>query len=423
MSSASRLETLVNHANQHFDLTESSHQDHLLLLADALLELNDISSSQLITMSLKPSSPLEFQLAAKLVCSRRYILNISRPINVGIVYAMWGEQNRLCEKSEHNPNGEDSLNAKIRQLKWVCQDSMVNWSLYPVDDGCPYKSYDIAKDIVDSHDEGEHVSVLHLKDGVAQHKGPLANLASPDESSKGGAIIYGCLKALEQQMDAIIYTDADNSVHLGQLGLILEPFIERNVQVVLGNRKHTESILVKQEERWGVGIKTLRHMQRMVGSEIFSKGIHDTQAAFKLFSRNALATILTAPTVFDFSFDTDWILASMKEQLVIETIPFAFIDSAAESASVVQGPMSTWLILLTGLVKALRAREVEHDTAMAEVIDKHVKTVKDLEQIIDLLPPELTEVPDKELGQQGLMSPQSLSKWLTQVKAGQVRLQ
>lgn len=423
MSSASTLETLVNHANQHFDLTESSHQDHLLSLADALLELDDISSDQLIQLSLQPNSPLEFQLAVKLVCSRRYILNITQPINVGVVYAMWGEHNRLCEKTDHNPNGEDSLNAKMLQLNWVCQDSMVNWSLYPVDDGCPYKSYDIAKEIVNKRGESNKVNVLHLKDGITELNGPLANLSSPDESSKGGAIIFGCLKALEQQMDAVIYTDADNSVHLGQLGLILEPFIERNVQVVLGNRKHSESILVKQEERWGVGIKTLRHMQRMVGSEIFSKGINDTQAAFKLFSRNALATILAAPTVFDFSFDTDWILASMKEKLVIETIPFAFIDSAAESASVVQGPMSTWLILLTGLVKAVRAREVEHDTAMAKVIDEHVQTVKDLELIINLLPPELTEVPDKALGQQALMSPESLSKWLTQVKAGQVRMQ
>ena len=50
MSSTSRLETLINHANQHFDLTDSSHQDHLLSLADALLELNDISSSQLIAL-------------------------------------------------------------------------------------------------------------------------------------------------------------------------------------------------------------------------------------------------------------------------------------------------------------------------------------------------------------------------------------
>ncbi|MCL1125241.1 glycosyltransferase [Shewanella surugensis] len=423
MSSSSILDTLVSNANQHFDLTESRHQDQLLYLADALLELSDISSEEFIQLSLQPNSPLEFQLAVKLVCSRRYILQIQVPLDIGIVYAMWGEHNRLCEKSDHNPNGEDSLNAKMMQLNWICNDSNVNWNLYPVDDGCPYKSYNIAKDIVKKNKKSSKVKVLHLKDGITDIQGPLAKLASLDDSSKGGAIIFGCLKALDDKMDAIIYTDADNSVHLGQLGLILEPFIERNVDVVLGNRKHAESILVKQEERWGIGIKTLRHMQRMVGSEIFSKGIYDTQAAYKLFSRSALEAILAAPTVFDFSFDTDWILASMKEDLVIETIPFAFIDSAAESASVVQGPMSTWLILLTGLVKALRSREVEHDIAMAKVIDEHVKSVKDLEQIINLLPPELMEVSDKELGQHTLMSPESLSKWLTEVKSEHIRIQ
>ncbi len=85
-----------------------------------------------------------------------------------------------------------------------------------------------------------------------------------------------------------MYTDADNSVHLGQLGLLLKPFISNHHHVILGNRKHPDSILIKQEERWGVGIKTLRHMQRMIGQEIFSKGIKDTQAAFKLYGAGVL---------------------------------------------------------------------------------------------------------------------------------------
>ena len=137
------------------------------------------------------------------------------------------------------------------------------------------------------------------------------NLHHVDDSKKGGAIILGCQKALDDGMDCVVYTDADNSVHLGQLGLLLNPYMEQNIQVILGNRKHKDSILVKQEERWGVGIKTLRHMQRMIGNQIFSQGIKDTQAAFKLYSHSALVDILKAPTVYDFSFDTDWILAAM----------------------------------------------------------------------------------------------------------------
>ena len=228
------------------------------------------------------------------------------------------------------------------------------------------------------------------------------------------------MQALDDGVDAVIYTDADNSVHMGQLGLILAPFVANNAQVVLGNRKDPLSILVKQEQRWGIGIKTLRHMQRMVGSAIFSQGIYDTQAAYKLFSREALLAILEQPTVFDFSFDTDWILAAMQQQQHIATVPFAFIDSAAESASITQGPMSTWLTLLQGLVKALRARGADYNQEMAQLIDNEIKTAEDLDRIIDLLPEELLHASDAELGSPQLMSPAALKQWLDKVKAEQL---
>ncbi|GAK82487.1 hypothetical protein JCM19238_23 [Vibrio ponticus] len=227
----------------------------------------------------------------------------------------------------------------------------------------------------------------------------------------------GCEQALATGADAVIYTDADNSVHLGQIGLLLEPFAEQGKQVVLGNRKHPDSILVKQEERWGVGIKTLRHMQRMIGAQIFEQGIKDTQAAFKLYGREVLEKILRKPTVYDFSFDTDWIFAAMEINQPITTTPFAFIDSAAESASIVQAPMTTWYVLLDGLVKAAKAREVEYSVEMADVFVSEIDSHKDLELIIDVLPPELAAATDKDLGNPNVMSPQAVRHWIMSAKA------
>ncbi|CAM3260324.1 glycosyltransferase [Shewanella pealeana] len=411
------LEQLYRAASNQFDLTEPAHQDALLTLADSLLALQQTAPEQLIKLSQKDDCPLAFKLAVKLVLSRQYVEQINEPITVGIVFAMWGEHHRLLGKSNTNPNGENSLLTKVQQLEWVCKKSNLDWRLYPVDDGCPHASFDIATRIAQQSKQAKKIQVLKLSDGVKLDKGPLANLKHVDDSKKGGAIIHGCMHALEDHLDAVLYTDADNSVHMGQLGLILQPFIEQDAQVVLGNRKHPMSILVKQEQRWGIGIKTLRHMQRMVGASIFTKGIHDTQAAYKLFSTEALACILANPSVFDFSFDTDWILAAMQHNLNIATVPFAFIDSAAESASITQGPMSTWLTLLQGLVTALRARNIQYNKEMAQLIDEHVRTAEDLEAIIDKLPDELVNAKDCELGNEALMTPQVLSAWLTQVKA------
>jgi len=409
-------EALLN-SSQEFDLTEPSHQRSLLNLANTLYCLKDSSTDYYQTLARESNCPLEFRLAIKLVESKRYLLTVTKSIVVGVVFAMWGEHHRLLQKSDDNPNGEDLLNVKIDQLNWITNGTPVSWKLYPVDDGCPHGSASIASDILINHPDKDNVSVLRLADVVPAKKGPLQNLKHADDSRKGGAIVYGCEQALANGADCVVYTDADNSVHLGQLGLLLKPLITDNYQVVLGNRKHSDSILVKQEERWGVGIKTLRHMQRMIGQQIFSQGIKDTQAAFKLYSKEVLIKIMASPTVYDFSFDTDWILAAMELDIEIVTVPFAFIDSAAESASIVQGPMTTWFTLLNGLIKAVRVRNATHSQEMAAVFEQQILSHEILDKIIDTLPQALADTPDSELGDPNIMSPAEIETWLKAVKA------
>ncbi len=101
----------------------------------------------------------------------------------------------------------------------------------------------------------------------------------------------------------------------------------------------------------------------------------------------------------------------------IATTPFAFIDSAAESASIVQGPMTTWYVLLDGLVKAAKAREVTYSEEMADVFSTEIKSHKDLELLINKLPPELATASDKELGNPKTMSPKAMRNWIMSTKA------
>ncbi|MCI5211039.1 MAG: glycosyltransferase, partial [Candidatus Electrothrix sp. ATG2] len=180
----------------------------------------------------------------------------------------------------------------------------------------------------------------------------------------------------------------------------------------MGNRKDPDAVLVKQESRWGVGIKLLRHMQRMVGHSIFSQGILDTQAAFKLYHRDVLQKIIQRPTVYDFSFDTDWILAAIAMNERFVKVPFAFIDSFAQSASITQGPMTTWETLLKGLVKAVRQHGVPHNQAMARVLDEEIRTSADLDLLINHLPPELADAADNDLGDPAVLSPEAVQAWI-----------
>jgi len=410
------LTQLQQNAKVQFDLTESTDQSSLYALAENLLVLPNLDMGELKKVALEPTTPLEFKIAAKLVDSRQYMQTITEPVHLAIIFAMWGEQNRLHPKSDNNPHGEDSLRTKLAQLDWATQGTPVTWTLIAVDDGCPHGSGKIAQEIAATHPLGDLVKVLFLADAVPTDTGPLTNLASANDSRKGGAIIYGCMTALDHHADAILYTDADNSVHLGQIGLALRPYLAENYRMVLGNRKHPEAVLVKQEGRWGIGIKVLRHMQRMIGQAIFSRDIRDTQAAFKLYQSDLLAQIIAQPTVYDFSFDTDWILAAIAMDEPFAKVPFAFIDSAAESASITQGPMTTWETLLLGLRKAVAARGVPTNDDMVRVLDEEIHDYRDLELLINHLPPELENATDSQLGDPAVMSPEALQKWIRERK-------
>ena len=406
------IEELIKAAKTEFDLTDPSHQASVLQLAQRFLEEQDAEALQ--SRLRAKGVPMEARMAGLLAASRRWMLANAQTRKIAVVFAMWGEQNRLQPRSGDNPNGEDSLVAKLEQLEWAAKDTSIDWQLYAVDDGCPHGSGDIARRVAAEHPLGERVSVLSLADALPAKGGPLRNLASADDSRKAGAIILGAMSAIQAGADAVIYTDADNSVHLGQMGLLLEPYIDDGVPVVLGDRKHPDSVLVKEGARWGIGIKVLRHMQRMIGHAVFSRGIMDTQAAFKLYDGHLLSEIIAEPTVYDFSFDTDWILAAIKRGVDIRQVPFAFIDSAAESASITQGPMTTWETLLFGLEKQVRKYGfAEGDAAaMGEVLREEVRDYRDLEKIIDHLPPELEDAGEEDFGNPEIMSAEALRAWI-----------
>ncbi|MDH3294237.1 MAG: glycosyltransferase, partial [Acidimicrobiia bacterium] len=287
----------------------------------------------------------------------------------------------------------------------------VDWRIYAVDDGDPDDSASVAEERAEAHELGDRVTVLRLGNAIPATTGPLVDLAHVDDSRKGGAIVYGALVAMADGHDAVVMTDADNSVDLAQVGLLIAAHAE-GADVVLGDRKSPDSVLVKAEARWGPGIVALRHMQRMVGRELFGRGLNDTQAAFKLYGSASLDTILAAPSTFGFSFDSDWLYASIASDRTMTSVPFAFIDSFAESASIAQGPMTTWESLLRGMVAAARSRGVDHDRSMAAVVDE-LADAETLEKVVAQIPPQLDGVDPDRLGDPEIMTAAEMRAWIS----------
>ncbi len=396
-------------ATGSFDLASPADDRRVRELAEVLMA-SDPSVESLVRIAGDPDGPLDLRLAGTLARSRMFVRTLDWSGRVAIVFAMWGEQRRMRPRDESNPTGEDALHAKLDQLSWLFADTAVDWHVYAVDDGDPEDSAATAQERANCHEQVDRVHVLRLADALPAGSGPLANLPDPDGSRKGGAIIYGASQALADGCDALLMTDADNSVNLAQAGLLLERF-RAGADVVVGDRKHPEAVLVKAEARWGPGIVVLRHMQRMVGRALFAQGLRDTQAAFKLYSAAAVSDILEAPSTYGFAFDSDWLYAAVANGRTIESVPFAFIDSFEESASITQGPMSTWESLLRGLVDAARARGVDHDAEMAAVVDEYANEAE-LDVVVKNAPDQLRNATDAELGTRELMTPQQLRSWL-----------
>ena len=406
----SSLDAIAERGTDDIDLTHPASQPRVRELADALLR-TDTDPADLRALGRNPDDGIDVRVATKLAESRRLVVNEALDVGMIVVQcAMWGEQRRLRPRDDDNPLGEDALCVKLDQLDWLLSDTPVCWRLQAIDDGCPDDSAGVAERMAADHVLGDRVDVLRLADAVPADRGPLRGLADVDGSRKGGAMILGAETAMEAGADAVVLTDADTSVDLGQTGLLLAPFAA-GAQVVVGDRKHGDSVLRKAEARWGPGIVVLRHMQRMVGRALFSRGLRDTQAAFKLYGRDALADILAAPSTFGFSFDSDWRYAALRGGHDIAATPFAFVDSFAESASITQGPMTTWESLLVGLTASARARGVDHDERMAAVIDDYA-SADVLDIVVQQVPPQLDGVDPAHLGDPEVMSPADLRAWL-----------
>lgn len=410
------LTHVTSRGSDDVDLTDPDVLVTTRELAGELLDA-DPDVDQLREVGRDPAVGIDVRVATKLAESRLAVdrLGDDAP-SLQVQFAMWGEHNRLRPRSVDNPVGEDSMRVKLDQLDWLLADSEVDWRLVAVDDGSPDDDWKTAAEMADQHDLGDRVVVLRLDQAIPTDTGPLAGLAHVDDSRKGGAMVLGAQHGLDDGRDAVVLTDADNSVDLGQLGLLLGPFVAGN-PVVVGDRKHPDAVLRKAEARWGPGILVLRHMQRMVGRALFSRGLRDTQAAFKLFGRDALVDILAAPSTFGFSFDPDWLYGALGGGHDIATTSFAFVDSFAESASLTQGPMTTWESLLVGLTASARGRDADHDRDMAALVDDHGH-VADLERIIVEEPPAALSAADPgDLGRPEILSVADLRHWIEQVVA------
>ncbi|MGI9598637.1 MAG: hypothetical protein ACR2QK_20905 [Acidimicrobiales bacterium] len=297
------------------DLTDSSENARVLELASGLLAEHGDRVIELDRAAAAPGAPGDdpvqieaLRCAHSRLALRRALEAGGGPLDLSIVWAMYGETARIRPADEDNPHGEDFLRAKIDQVRWLVDGLDVGWHLVAVDDGCPDSpsSAEVARLIIgdtglggrppgdpppsdrapgDRPGEGvtERVTVLELSQVVGRPTSPegvdltglsdgFRRLRSPSQSRKGGSVLYGLWHALSlagergerssgrptdpgsaaarphrrrgDRRHVALYTDADLSANLAQTGLLAAPIIEDRASAVVGQRYGIEGAVL-----------------------------------------------------------------------------------------------------------------------------------------------------------------------------------
>jgi hypothetical protein len=347
------------------DLTDSGQNQAVLDAATELIE--DEAAVAQITDRHGPAVAAEAVAAAR---SRRRLSELTGPIHLTVVWAMYGETGRIVSRTVH-PHGEDFVRAKVRQLDWLTGSLPgVTWSIIACDDGCPDQpsSADLMTDIVKAEGypaEGHRsVKVLRLAEVIAGGVAispAFARLTSTDESRKGGSILAALAAAVRTGppwgdgvgRHVVAYTDADLSANLAQLGSLVAPVVPSDTVIAgLGQRYGLAgAVLIRPDgpvtEPQSTGgkpdkiIVLFRHFVRAMLIPSLAP-VLDTQAGFKAFDAPALGPALGQMSSFNETFDVELLIHLAQlygpQALAVEPIVFTEDFAATKFPSVDPGP-------------------------------------------------------------------------------------
>ena len=346
------------------DLTDPDQNQAVLDVASALAEgrvaAGDAAASH------GPAVAAEAIAAAR---SRRRLAELTGPVHLTVVWAMYGETGRMVPRAVH-PHGEDFVRVKVRQLEWLTGGLPgVTWSIIACDDGCPDRpsSADLMTGIVAAEgyprDGHRGVRVLRLAEmigGGFPISPAFDRLTSTDQSRKGGSILAGLATAVGAGpawadgagRHVACYTDADLSANLVQLGSLAAAVAGDKVVGALGQRYGIEgAVLVRADgpvtEPDSTGGKPdkiiilFRHFVRALLIPSLAQ-VLDTQAGFKGFDAAALVPVLGQMASFNETFDVELLIHLAQhygpQVLAVEPIVFTEDFAATNFPSVTPGP-------------------------------------------------------------------------------------
>ncbi|MEZ4850763.1 MAG: hypothetical protein R3B93_19540 [Bacteroidia bacterium] len=387
------LENIFDNCPSAPDLT---NPDHLALVKEKvsliLSHIDDISQLDALEkewIQSKDETTILVLLALKIARSKLIVKNIKEETKVSIVFAVYKENNRILTSEEHE-HGEDFLRQKAAQLSDLFDEyPHLSWELVIVDDGCPEGSGKIAREIAAKEGLEDRVRVLFLEEAIAEGLEVTAPMTSTKDSMKGGAITYGMWDAAthsQHDNHIIVFTDADLSTHLGQVGLLMDSIINEGKNVCVASRREGNSVVIKKGSRNDRGKLFIYLWKHMVPNLSY---IIDTQCGFKAFKKETVLHIVNDMIEKKFAFDIELLLKSELQQTdSIEKVGVAWIDSEAASTTTDLQPYIWMLKAIAQMYKKYLPANPQSDEIAQFILDL---SKEEFDQLLDNIPTAITD--------------------------------
>lgn len=145
-------------------------------------------------------------------------------------------------------------------------------------------------------------------------------LKAPKNGGKGNAVQRGMLFA---RGDYVLFSDADNSTPIEEVGKFITALHEEGYDVAVGSRA--------AEGAEEANKSLLRHILsgglRLIVRYLLNIKVRDTQCGFKMYTQDAAKRLHTTQTLMGFSFDLEILYLAFKVGYRVKEIPVIWIDA------------------------------------------------------------------------------------------------
>ncbi|MFI6883729.1 hypothetical protein [Streptosporangium canum] len=229
--------------------------------------------------------------AVKAARSKAFINDATADPRIGLVIPMRDEAGRISAPSLQAPDGHDAIGVKLAQLAWLFDARPgARAHVLLVDEAPDAASARAARAVLETAPAHPQIHI-----SVATHPARIG------DSAKGGAVLWGLARLLNDGWPILAYTDLDLTYPLDQLGLLLHRLDQPGVGAVIGSRRTGDAYGYYPP----AGPTPTATLYRQAACELLGLEVGDPQAGFKAFSAPFLRAVL--PQVHDrqLSFDTE----------------------------------------------------------------------------------------------------------------------